>query len=110
MINFTKETLHSKAEAITWANMPANEQGQPFADFFGDRSMQVEGTFGGASVTITGSNDGVNYRTLTDPLGSPLVITSPDIVQVLEAVRYTRPETSGGTGVAVTVSMFIRRP
>lgn len=110
MTNFTRTTLHSKAELITWASMPQNTDGQPFEDFFGDRSIQVAGTFAGASVTITGSNDGVNYQTLTDPLGNPLVIGAPDIVQVLETVRYTRPEVGPGVGANLTVSMFIRRP
>jgi hypothetical protein len=110
MTSFVITTLHSKAELITWTNMPQSTNGQSFEDFFGDRTIQVDGTFAGASVTITGSNDGVNYQTLTDPLGNPLVISSPDIVQVLETVRYTRPEVSAGPGANLTVSMFIRRP
>jgi hypothetical protein len=109
MTNFVRTSLHSKAEVITWPNMSQSTVGQPFEDFFGDRSIQVEGTFGGASITITGSNDGINYRTLTDPLGSPLVISAPDIVQILETVRYTRPEVGGGVGTNLTISMFIRR-
>jgi len=75
-----------------------------------DRTFQVDGTFAGATVVIEGSNDGVNYYTLTDPQGVPLSFTSADIKQVLEVVMGMRPRVSGGTGAtAINVTGFFRR-
>lgn len=74
-----------------------------------DRSVQVEGTFGGATVTIQGSNDGTNYQTLTDPQGNALTWTSANrLEQIEEITRYVRAITSGGTGTSVTVTMLLR--
>jgi hypothetical protein len=42
---------------------------------YADRSVQVEGTFGSATITIEGSNDGTNWETLRDPQGVALTFT-----------------------------------
>lgn len=73
-----------------------------------DRSVQIEGTFGGATVVIQGSNDGTNYETLHDPTGTAISKTAAALVQVLELSRYIRPVTSGGTGTSVTVTMVTK--
>lgn len=78
---------------------------------YADRSVQVEGTFGaGGTVLIEGSNDGTNWRTLTDPLGNALSITTAGIKQVTEAVAQMRPRVSAGDGTtSLTVTIFMRR-
>lgn len=73
-----------------------------------DRSVQVEGTFGGATVTVQGSNDGQNWETLRDPLGNLLTFTAAGLKQVLEMTIQTRVVSSGGTGTAVTATMAFR--
>lgn len=73
-----------------------------------DKSVQVEGTFGGATVIIQGSNDGTNWRTLSDPANTSLSFTSANIKAVQEHTRYIRPFSSGGTGTTVTVTIFMR--
>jgi hypothetical protein len=73
-----------------------------------DKSIQVAGTFGGATVTIEGSNDGVNFATLRDPSGAFLTFTSAQIKQVLEMTLYLRASSSGGTGTDVIVTMAAR--
>lgn len=74
-----------------------------------DRSVQVEGTFGGATVTVQGSNDGTNWQTLTDPQGSALTWTSANrLEQIEEITRYVRVITSGGTGTNINVNMLLR--
>ena len=43
----------------TWGNLAADDDGEPVRlAVYSDRAIQVAGTFGGASVTIGGSNDG----------------------------------------------------
>lgn len=74
-----------------------------------DRSVQVEGSFGSGTVIIEGSNDGTNYRTLTDPQGNPLEMTTARIETVIEIVRWIRARMSGGSGSAVTVTLLMRR-
>lgn len=73
-----------------------------------DKSVQVEGTFGGATVLLQGSNDGTNWRTLTDAANAALSFSSAGLKAVTEHTRYIRPLSSGGTGSAITVTVFMR--
>lgn len=73
-----------------------------------DRSVQIEGTFGSATVVLQGSNDGSNWQTLTDPQGNDISKTSADLEGILELTRYVRPVTSGGTGTSVTVTVLMK--
>lgn len=64
-----------------------------------DRTIQVNGTFGaGGSGQLEGSNDGVNWNILTDPLGNSLVFTSAGMKAVTELPRFYRPEVTAGDG------------
>lgn len=73
-----------------------------------DKSVQVEGTFGGATVVIQGSNDGTNWRTLSDPSNAALSFAAAGLEAIQEHTRYIRPLSSGGTGTSVTVTIFMR--
>lgn len=75
---------------------------------FADRSVQVGGTFGGATVIVEGSNDSTNYNTLTDPQGNDLQVIGPKVEMVTEVTRLIRPRVSGGASVAVVVSLLAR--
>lgn len=77
---------------------------------YADRSIQVEGTFGGASVAVNGSNDGTNFRALKDPSSTAIAITVAGIKAVLENTIYTQPSPSGGTGQSLTVTMLFHLP
>lgn len=77
---------------------------------FADRSAQVRGTFGGASLVIEGSNDGTNYETLHDPFGNLLSFSLNGIKAVMELTLYIRPRVVGGDGTtAIAVNIFTRR-
>lgn len=66
---------------------------------FTDRTVQVTGTPGvGGTLVIEGSNDNVNWETLTDPLGNPLSFTAAGIKTILENPLYTRPNVTAGDG------------
>lgn len=76
---------------------------------FGDHSVQVAGTFGGATVNIEGSNDGTNFVTMTDPQGTALAFSAAGLKQAMELVRYIRPAVVGGSGVSITVTMVMHK-
>lgn len=93
---------------FAWA-LAAGDDGRA-VDFseFADRSVQFSGTFGGATVSLQGSNDGLNWHTLTDPLGTPIAKQSGALVAVTEMTRYVRPLVTGGdVGTAITVTLFL---
>lgn len=76
---------------------------------FADRSVQIAGTFGAATIKLQGSNDGTNYADLTDPQGNAISKTTAAIEAVMELTRYMKPVTSGGTGSAITVTVLARK-
>lgn len=97
-----------KARLYQWA-LGVGDDGAPVeAVEFADRSVQVAGTFGGASVVIEGSNDSTNYGTLTDPQGNDLSITTAKVEMVTELTRLIRPRVVAGSGTSVTVSLITR--
>jgi len=77
---------------------------------YADRSIQVAGTFGSATVVLNGSNDGTNFAGLRDPSHTAISITSAAIQAVLENTVYTQPSISGGTGQSLTISMLFHLP
>jgi hypothetical protein len=92
-----------------WPNMGNADTGTAqSAGALSDKSVQVEGTFAAATVTIQGSNDGVNWETLRDPAGVALTFTAVGQKQILENTRYQRPVTTGGAGSTITVTIVER--
>lgn len=88
------------------------DTGEPvYLPEFGDRSWQVEGTFGsGGSVRPEGSNDGTNYRALTDPTQTAIAQTAAGLKQILESTLMVRPNCTAGDGTtAIVVTLFARR-
>lgn len=106
----SKATGNTRATLVQWAGLAASgDDGQVYPCFqiaLADRSVQVEGTFGGATVLIEGSLDGANFRTLTDALGSPLSFTAAGLKYITEPVAYVRPRLTAGAGASLTVTMF----
>jgi hypothetical protein len=74
---------------------------------YSDKSIQVLGTFGGATVVLNGSNDGgVTFAGLNVPAGTAISIASAAIKAVLENTEYVQPVASGGTGQSLTIAMM----
>ena len=89
----------SDVAVTTWANMLADDDGEPVRlAVYSDRSIQVAGTFGGASITIGGSNDGQTYHALTDAQGNALTLTASALKAVIEPPIYLKPRVFGGDG------------
>ena len=99
------------AKVATWTGLANGQSGDHIEEnIWADRSVQVIGTFGAnGAVTIEGSNDGVNWSTLSDPQGNALVFTTSKIETVVEICRYIRPSITDGDGTTdLTVHLFMR--
>lgn len=95
---------------VTWAALGDAEAGDAVClAQYSDRSVQIDGTFGGATVVLEGSNDGVTYFTLTDPQTTAISKTAAALEAVSELTLYIRPRTSGGTGSSVKVTLIARK-
>lgn len=83
----------------TWAGLLADDDGEPVRlAVYSDRSIQIAGDFGGASVTIGGSNDGITYHALTSTDGEPLALTAAVLKQIVELPVFIKPRVFGGNG------------
>jgi hypothetical protein len=99
------------AVVATWTPLAAaGDVGQPLQRIdLADRSVQVAGTFAGATVAFEGSNDGINYFTLSSPSGAALSFTAAGLMQVNQPVAWVRPHVTLGSGASLTVTMTARR-
>lgn len=71
-------------------------------------AMMVTGTFGGATITLQGSNDGSNYYNITDPAGNTVNLSSAGIKEFSTGAVYVRAGTASGSSSSVTVTLSIR--
>jgi hypothetical protein len=74
-----------------------------------DRSVQVAGSFAGATIVFEGSNDGANWFTLSSPSGAALSFTAAGLMQVNMPVAFVRPHVTSGSGASLTLTMTARR-
>lgn len=71
-------------------------------------AVQVTGTFGGATVTLAGSNDGTNFVTLKDMAGNDISVTSASLVDFSTGALYVKPIVTGGTSEDIDVLLVVR--
>lgn len=100
-------TGNSNSFVAAWTPLSAGGTGAPirFAQYT-DKSVQVSGVFGGASLRFEGSNDGATYLPLTDPQGNTLDFVSAKIKAVTEGSLWVRPNVTGGDGTTA-LSVFV---
>lgn len=100
--------------AHRWTALANGDDGAPAGGrLSGDRSVQVDGTFGaGGTIVIEGSNDsGVTWSTLNDPQGSPLSFTGAGLKAILEYVEQIRPRVTAGDGTtSLDADLIARKP
>ncbi|KKL99132.1 hypothetical protein LCGC14_1817450 [marine sediment metagenome] len=74
---------------------------------FADKSIFMESpaAWGGGTIILEGSNDGVVFVGLNDPQGSPISFTVDAIVQILENPLYIRPRATAGAAMSVDITM-----
>lgn len=100
-------------EALVSASLPGAPISSKWADY-SERSFQVVGTYGGATVTIQASNDeGVTWGTAGDKQGTALTLatTSGLIKQTNDVCSAMRPLVSSADGTTdLDVICIARRP
>jgi hypothetical protein len=97
---------------VTWALTTANADGSPLEyTEFADKTWTAFGTWGGATLTLQGSNDGTNWFSLTNAAGgTAATFTADGGKAVIETPRYVRPNlTTVGVGATVSVVLCARR-
>ena len=103
----------SGAVRAEWPSVQAGDTCQPVDyDTHADRTVQITGTFGGASVAVQGSLEEVpvNWSVLTDPQGNDLNLTASKIEMVVENTAFVRPAITGGDGSTdLNITLFMRR-
>lgn len=72
-----------------------------------DKSFQIEGTFGGSTTVLKGSNDGTNYEGLRDPGGTAISFTAAGLKAVLENTVFIQPVSSSGSSQILTITMLL---
>lgn len=97
------------AIVVTWAALAGTDDGSPFrVPSSADLTFQVAGTFGGATCTLQGSNDGTNWNTLTAKSGTAgMAYTSAASGACNENPLFVRPLISGGSGSALAVVLAV---
>lgn len=95
-----------------WALTTADPTGAGITQLdYADRTFVAYGTWGGATLTIEGSNDGTNWVPLSDAAGAADATASANkAITIVELTKFIRPNlTTPGTGAAVTASLVARR-
>jgi hypothetical protein len=94
---------------LTWEALGNADVGGAHAvPFAADTTVQVIGTFGGATVKLQGSNNGADWFDLTKKGGtSAASVTAAGGFAVNEMPAFIRPSTSGGTGTDVDVIVCV---
>jgi hypothetical protein len=86
------------------------DTGAPFAcPNYSTKSIQVVGTFGGATVTIEGSNmiDNPTYAPQVDNLEVAITFTSEGIKQIFSNTYWIRPRISSGAGATTNLDFYL---
>jgi hypothetical protein len=98
----------NNAAIYTWTGLASASSGDKIqGPGWTDRSIQFTGTFGGATLILQGSNDGVNWFTLHDPFSNLLSFTSAALAEVTEVTNYMRPTISGGDGTTSIIAVLV---
>ena len=88
------------SRTITWETLTTTNPTGVAAEWceYDKRCVSITGTFGGATVTLQGSNDDTNYFTLTDQQTVAISKTAAALEQVNELPRFVKPVVTGGDG------------
>lgn len=75
-----------------------------------ERTIQIFGSFGGASVAIEGTLEltPTTWLPITDVQGNAINANSNKLETITELVRHLRPKVTGGSGTTVTVLLMMR--
>ena len=96
---------------VVWSGLAPGDTGTPYLvrnryGFVG--SIQISGTFGGATIALEQSNDGTTWFPAVDPIGTTISATVADIWEMSLAAAYLRPTITGGTASVIDVIIVFR--
>ena len=96
---------------VVWGGLAPGDTGNAYLvrnryGFVG--SVQISGTFGGATVALEQSNNGTTWFAAEDPVGAAISATANSIWEISLAAAYLRPTITGGTGSNVDVIIVFR--
>lgn len=108
-IQYTLRNGTGNTIILTWPDMAAGDVGAPapFGDY-SDRTVVMQGTFGGAVVLKGSLDQGVTYHAAKDQAGTAISETSNDSNGILTNFELIRPEAGAGVS-SVTVIIHARR-
>lgn len=98
----------------TWTPMTfsGSDVGSPISlAEYSDKTFQVFGTLGaGGTMTIEGSNDGVNWASLSNRQGTAMAFTTLSLNTSQDRPAYVRPRVTAGDGTtSLTVVVACHR-
>lgn len=106
--NPTITQVASKSYKVVWG--PATDADTftpvPTPAGYTNITAQVEGTFGGATITISGSIDGTNFEPMLTKQGTAGTFAAAGMKSYQEMPAFIRPSTAGGTASSLTVLML----
>jgi hypothetical protein len=92
-------TANSAAQTATTAPLGAEKA-----------TMTVSGTFGGATVTLHGSNDGTNFVLLKDAASAALSVATTGAGHVIPTgFRFYKPVVTGGTADSLAITLVFSK-
>lgn len=107
----TRGTIAVNIESLTWTGLSTADTADGLIVMGASPAigcMQCSGTFGGATITLQGSNDGSTYASVTDAAGNAITLSAAGLKDFSTAAAYLRPSSSGGTGDDVNVVVVLR--
>jgi len=107
-VAWTKQVYDGGAIAYTWVLTGTDVGKTVKLPRWADRSVECDGTFGGGTITIQGTNKDVpldaDYKALRDAFENTLTFTVADVRAVMPATVHIRPKATGAvTSVVVTL-------
>lgn len=99
---------------VLWTWTPITESDSAAGAFVehnpSDLIIQASGTFGSATMSVSGSLDDSTYQTnLKDMDGAAVSITAAGSSALRAGYLYIKPVFAGGTGQSATVKLLARR-
>jgi len=97
---------------VVWTLTTANYTGSPFpCPEHYHKSVMATGTFGGATVQLTGSNDDTNYYPLNNRAGTAIALTAAGMADcdgVCSSIEPTLSVVGSGATIVVTALLYAK--
>lgn len=110
-INPSTDGPISTARIVTWSGAASADTLTAYAipeEYGAIGCVQVDGTFGGATVALEVSNDGTTWFVLNDLSDTAISVTANGFSEFSTAAVYIRPAISGGTSDSINVRLAFR--